>query len=135
MLGYAWFLLGSEDGNFHNQPELSMTTAFLNSRTKLSSLKLSHDFLGMSIRAWIREGRPKHLPMVSWSDYILNHVDLKKKIKKAQLIFRSHAGKYVWYVQWAFAVSGVYVKEKERRNECSLVINNTMQADKGIHGI
>lgn len=79
MLGYAWFLLGSEDGNFHNQPELSMTTAFLNSRTKLSSLKLSHDFLGMSIRAWIREGRPKHLPMVSWSDYILNHVDLKKK--------------------------------------------------------
>ena len=42
-------LRSSEDGNFHNQPELSMTNVFLNSKLlKLSSPRLSSYFLGTS---------------------------------------------------------------------------------------
>lgn len=32
----------------------------------------------------------------------------------AQLILRFHAGKRVWYVQWAFILSGMCEKERER---------------------
>lgn len=67
-----------EDGNFHNQAELSVTNVFLNSRMlKLSSLRLSHDFLNMPTGAWLRKGRPQHLPRLSRSDHILKNVDRK----------------------------------------------------------
>ena len=51
-------LRSSEDGNFHNQPELSMINVFLNSKLlKLSSPRLSSDFLDMPTSACFREGR------------------------------------------------------------------------------
>lgn len=32
-------------------------------------------------------------------------------------------------------VCGVCEREREREDECSLMINNTMKTDKGIHGL
>ena len=56
-------LRSSEDGNFHNQPELSVINVFLNSTLlKLSSPRLSSDFLDMPTSACFREGRSQHYP-------------------------------------------------------------------------
>lgn len=85
-----------------------MTIVFLNSRIK-SNLKWSHDFLGVSTSARLREDRPKHLSVVSSSDCILNHVDKKLLSGFLDLTLGniySMYNEHSWYL--------VCVKEKER---------------------